>query len=159
MFPRMAAPVKRRSEASVSDKFRAAASGKLDPLPTAHHVFLGDARQMTHTTEPGSVHLVVTSPPYWTLKEYDAGAGDNQLGHFEGYEAFQDELAKVWQRCFDLLVPGGRMCVVVGDVCLSRKKAGRHSVIPLHTDISVRCPRLASTTSPRSSVQDRERDD
>jgi site-specific DNA-methyltransferase (adenine-specific) len=73
------------------------------------------------------------------LKEYDGGAGVDQLGHFEGYSAFQDELVKVWQRCYDLLVPGGRMCVVVGDVCLSRKKAGRHSVIPLHADISVRC--------------------
>ena len=64
------------------------------------------------------VHLVVTSPPYWTLKRYDGGAGLDQLGHFEEYEGFHDELDKVWTKCFDSLVPGGRLCVVVGDVCL-----------------------------------------
>jgi site-specific DNA-methyltransferase (adenine-specific) len=135
----MSSQAKRGREASVSDKFQAAAAGNLGPLPTEHFVFHGDAREMSQTPSPASVHLVVTSPPYWTLKEYDGGAGDSQMGHFEGYERFQDELTKVWERCFEALVPGGRMCVVVGDVCLSRKKAGRHSVIPLHADISVRC--------------------
>jgi site-specific DNA-methyltransferase (adenine-specific) len=94
---------------------------------------------MAELTELSSVHLVVTSPPYWTLKEYAGSAGAAQLGHLRDYEAFQGELVRVWQRCFDLLVPGGRMCVVVGDVCLPRKKAGRHLVVPLHADISVTC--------------------
>lgn len=83
------------------------------------------------------VHLVVTSPPYWNLKQYPLQDGV-QLGNLGDYGRFVAELTAVWKRCFQLLVPGGRLCVVVGDVCLSRKKVGRHSVVPLHTDI-VRC--------------------
>ena len=88
------------------------------------------------------MQLVVTSPPYWTLKRYDGGAGSDQLGHFEEYEGFHDELDRVWKKCFDSLVPGGRLCVVVGDVCLPRRKGGRHLVMPLHADITIRCRRI-----------------
>lgn len=83
-------------------------------------------------------HLVITSPPYWNLKEYPDQDGA-QLGNLGDYQRFLKELTLVWERCFQLLVPGGRLCVVVGDVCLSRKKAGRHSVVPLHADISRSC--------------------
>ena len=137
--------MKRATEPTVQDKFRAKeAAFALNPeiLKTKHSVVLGDAREMRALSEPESVHLVVTSPPYWTLKEYDGAAGDDQLGHVADYEAFQNELAKVWKRCFDLLVPGGRLCVVVGDVCLPRRKQGRHLVVPLHADISVHCRRI-----------------
>lgn len=87
--------------------------------------------------EDASVHLVVTSPPYWTLKDYPTH--EDQLGSIEDYKAFHEELNGVWKECFRLLVPGGRLCVVVGDVCLSRKRAGRHRVVPLHADITVNC--------------------
>ncbi|MGE5577243.1 MAG: DNA methyltransferase [Syntrophothermus sp.] len=66
-----------------------------------------------------SVHLVITSPPYWTLKEYPAR--DGQLGLVEDYEVFLEELDKVWQHVFRVLAPGGRLVVVVGDVCLPRR--------------------------------------
>jgi len=84
------------------------------------------------------VHLVVTSPPYWNLKEYPR-LTDGQLGNLTEYEEFRAELRRAWTRCFQLLVPGGRLCIVVGDVCLSRRKAGRHSVLPLHADIARDC--------------------
>jgi DNA modification methylase len=83
---------------------------------------------------------VVTSPPYWTLKEYSPH--DEQLGAIEDYEKFLNELDKVWAECARVLVPGGRICCVVGDVCIPRKKAGRHHVIPLHADIMVRSRKL-----------------
>lgn len=134
----MTALPKSGSELTVEEKFRAAAS-RIDDTPTVHHVYLGDAREMAELKSPESVQLVVTSPPYWTLKEYDGEAGEDQLGHVAGYEAFHDELDRVWRRCWTLLVPGGRVCVVVGDVCLPRRKVGRHLVMPLHADISVRC--------------------
>jgi site-specific DNA-methyltransferase (adenine-specific) len=98
-----------------------------------------DAREMGWIPDE-SVHLVVTSPPYWTLKEYPANK--NQLGLVADYESFHDELEKVWRHCLRVLVPGGRLVCVVGDVCLSRKRHGRHMVMPLHADIVVRCRRL-----------------
>jgi modification methylase len=106
-------------------------------IPTTHHLFLGDAREMSELGD-GSVHLVVTSPPYWTLKEYRDS--DGQLGHVENYDDFLGELDKVWNECFRVLVPGGRLICVVGDVCLSRREnGGRHTVVPLHASIQEQC--------------------
>jgi modification methylase len=132
----------KNTERTIEEKFRAKAIlSATNPalLSTHHRVLLGDAREMSELDVPESLHLVVTSPPYWTLKDYDGGAGEDQLGHLANYEAFQLQLRRVWQRCFDLLVPGGRLCIVVGDVCLPRKKVGRHLVVPLHADITVHC--------------------
>ncbi len=102
---------------------------------TSHRLHQGDARDLSWLPD-GSVHLVVTSPPYWTLKEYEDHA--LQMGAIEDYQAFLSELDKVWAECFRVLAPGGRVCCVVGDVCVPRKKAGRHYVMPLHADIQVR---------------------
>ncbi len=108
----------------------------LAALPTHHRLILGDARAVD--IERGSVHLVVTSPPYWTLKEYPDT--DGQLGRMAEYDEFLAELRAVWERCFDALVPGGRLVCVVGDVCLSRRRnSGRHTVIPLHAGIQEQC--------------------
>jgi site-specific DNA-methyltransferase (adenine-specific) len=102
---------------------------------TVHRLVQGDARQLPFVADE-SVHLIVTSPPYWTLKEYPEHK--DQLGGIEEYERFLDELDKVWAECNRVLAPGGRICCVVGDVCVPRKKAGRHYVVPLHADIMVR---------------------
>jgi len=99
----------------------------------------GDARELDWIADE-STHLVLTSPPYWTLKEYPAHKG--QLGLVADYEAFHDELDKVWRHCFRVLVPGGRLVCVVGDVCLSRRRHGRHSVMPMHADIVVRARKI-----------------
>lgn len=108
-------------------------------IQTQHRLVCGDARDLSFIPDQ-SVHLVVTSPPYWTLKEYRDHP--DQLGHVEDYEEFLAELKKVWQHCYRVLVPGGRLVCVVGDVCLSRKENGRHLVMPLHADITVACRKL-----------------
>ena len=108
-------------------------------LATTHRLIQGDARSMPYI-ENESVHLVVTSPPYWTLKKYNENP--NQLGHVSDYERFLEELAQVWKEMYRVLVPGGRLVCVVGDVCLSRRKYGRHVVVPLHSDISVTCRKI-----------------
>lgn len=105
-----------------------------------HRLHLGDARDLSWIGDQ-SVHLVVTSPPYWTLKEYAAGNQD-QMGHFEDYEHFLNELDRVWSECARVLVGGGRICCVVGDVCIPRKRGGRHHLVPLHADIQVRARKL-----------------
>jgi site-specific DNA-methyltransferase (adenine-specific) len=102
---------------------------------TTHRLHLGDARDLSWLPAQ-SVHLVVTSPPYWTLKRY--AVHEQQMGQIESYVAFLAELDKAWAECARVLAPGGRICCVVGDVCLPRKKAGRHLVMPLHADIQVR---------------------
>jgi len=120
-------------------KHLAAINEAVQNVPTWHELFLADARTMR--LAPGSIHLVLTSPPYWTLKEYRDTEG--QLGHVADYAAFLHELDKVWRRCYDALVPGGRLICVVGDVCLSRRKnQGRHTVVPLHASIQEHCRKI-----------------
>lgn len=106
---------------------------------TSYTIRQGDAREMDWLPD-SSIHLVVTSPPYWTLKKYPENI--QQLGHIVDYEQFHDELDRVWQHCFRVLVPGGRLVCVVGDVCLSRRRNGRHVVMPMHADIVVRARRI-----------------
>lgn len=109
----------------------------LPTLPTRHEMRRADARELGFLL-PESVHLVLTSPPYWTLKEYNQSEG--QLGSVDDYDDFLRELDRVWVHCFRALVPGGRLICVVGDVCLSRRKnGGRHTVVPLHASIQEHC--------------------
>jgi len=107
--------------------------------PTTHRLIQGDARHIPFIKDE-SVHLIVTSPPYWTLKKYNENP--NQLGHVADYEQFLGELSKVWIEMYRILVPGGRLVCVVGDVCLSRRAYGRHVVVPLHSDIAVICRKI-----------------
>ena len=109
-------------------------------VPTSHRLYLGDSRDLSEL-ESDSVHLVLTSPPYWTLKQYPDSSG--QLGSIVDYERFVCELDRVWSECFRVLTPGGRLVCVVGDVLLSRRRNnGRHVVVPLHASIQTRCRAL-----------------
>ena len=124
-------------------KRTAAIEAAIGQVPTNHTLYNADARKMTFLA-PESVHLVVTSPPYWTLKEYKHTEG--QLGYVADYESFLAELDAVWRGCYKALVPGGRLVCVVGDVCLSRRKnAGVHSVVHLHASIQEHCRTLGYT--------------
>ena len=118
-------------------KLTALIEGQLSQIPTTHDLYRRDSRAIDFLL-PNSLHLVVTSPPYWTLKDYNRSEG--QMGFIEDYESFLTELDRVWQACYDALVPGGRVVCVVGDVCLSRRKNfGEHVVVPLHASIQEHC--------------------
>ena len=118
-------------------KLTALIDAVLRNVPTTHDLHCQDARDLS-MVKAETVHLVVTSPPYWTLKEYRRTKG--QLGFVADYEEFLGELDKIWKQCFRALVPGGRLICVVGDVCLSRRKnGGRHTVVPLHSSIQEHC--------------------
>jgi site-specific DNA-methyltransferase (adenine-specific) len=106
---------------------------------TKHILVNGDARNLSFIDDL-SVHLVITSPPYWNLKKYRENP--DQLGNLQDYYTFVDELSKVWKECYRVLVPGGRLVCIVGDVCKSRRKFGRHLVVPLHADIIVNCKKI-----------------
>src|SRR6266699_2981954 len=104
---------------------------------TRHQMILGDARDLSFIPDE-SVHLVVTSPPYFNLKPYASYAGGRQLGRIDDYESFLNELDRVWRECERVLVPGGRICCVIGDILIPRRADGRHRVLPLPSDIQVR---------------------
>lgn len=116
-----------------------AIEGLTPRLRTTHTIHHGDARRMKGVPAE-SVHLVVTSPPYWNLKTYEAASA--QLGAVEDYEEFLRQIDRVWKEVFRVLVPGGRLVVVVGDVLLSRRAYGRHVVFPLHASIQEHCRRI-----------------
>lgn len=113
--------------------------GKSTVQITRHLVREGDARNLSFV-DSGSVHLVCTSPPYGALKTYPDHP--SQLGNIVSYEDFLDELDAVWAECLRILVPGGRVACVVGDICISRRQGGRHYVLPLSADLQVRARRL-----------------
>jgi DNA modification methylase len=108
-------------------------------LPSEHELYQSDSRDLSFIDDE-SLHLVVTSPPYFNIKDYENGTGgEDQLGDIDAYEHFNDQIDQVWKECYDKLVPGGRMVVVVGDVLRSRSEHGRHRVIPLHATIQEHC--------------------
>ncbi|MBC8527818.1 MAG: site-specific DNA-methyltransferase, partial [Candidatus Cloacimonetes bacterium] len=102
-------------------------------MKTRHICILGDSRRMDEVKN-SSVHLVVTSPPYWQLKDY--GIAD-QIGFNDSYEEYINNLNLVWKECFRVLNPGCRMLVNIGDQfaravyygrsLVSRYKSHRHS--------------------------------
>ena len=112
---------------------------KSNKQKTYQRLINGDARDLSFLSDE-SIHLVVTSPPYWNLKRYNENP--DQLGHVNDYESFLSELEKVWREAFRVIVPGGRLVCVVGDVCVSRRRFGRHLVFPLHSDICVLCRKI-----------------
>ena len=91
----------------------------------------GDARTAeAHRDAP--VHLVITSPPYWSIKDYGT---QGQVGMGSTYEAYLSDLNRVWTHCYQRLLPGCRMCINVGDQFLRAKVHGRYRVLPIRTDI------------------------
>jgi len=101
----------------------------------AHRIILADARRMPELAD-GSVHLVVTSPPYWQLKDY---AVDGQIGFHEDYPEYIASLNQVWAECARVLHPGCRLCINVGDQFARSKHYGRYKVIPIRTEIIAFC--------------------
>ncbi len=83
-----------------------------------------------------SIHLVVTSPPYWQLKDY--GPTD-QIGYHDTYEAYINHLNLVWQECYRVLRPGCRLCVNIGDQFARAAYYGRYKIIPIRTEIIKFC--------------------
>ncbi len=110
-----------------------------EDIETTHLLYRADSRDLSFIEDEG-VHLVVTSPPYWNIKDYNET--EDQLGHIDDYERFHSELKKVWEECYRVLVPGGRLVCVVGDACKSRREYGRHVVFPNHADIQVNCRKV-----------------
>ncbi|OGA48649.1 MAG: hypothetical protein A3G24_25525 [Betaproteobacteria bacterium RIFCSPLOWO2_12_FULL_62_13] len=106
---------------------------------TRHEVYEADARFLWFIPTE-SVHLVCSSPPYGALIKYPDHPG--QLGNVASYDKFLEQMEAVLAESMRMLVPGGRVAYVVGDVCISRKAGGRHHVLPLSADLQVRARKV-----------------
>jgi len=104
-------------------------------LKTSHKIINGDSRQMNLLPDK-SVHLVITSPPYWQLKDYGS---DEQIGFNESYESYINNLNLVWKECHRVLHPGCRFCINIGDQFARSVYYGRYKVIPIRTEIIKFC--------------------
>ena len=102
---------------------------------TLHKIINGDSRKMDEVKDK-SVHLIVTSPPYWQLKDYGT---ENQIGFHDDYETYINHLNLTWQECFRVLHDGCRMCINIGDQFARSTYYGRYKIIPIHTEIIKFC--------------------
>lgn len=98
---------------------------------TTHTIINGDSRRLS-TIADNSVHLIVTSPPYWQLKDYGS---DDQIGFNDSYEAYINNLNLVWKECIRVLHDGCRLCINIGDQFARAVYYGRYKVIPIHAEI------------------------
>jgi site-specific DNA-methyltransferase (adenine-specific) len=104
-------------------------------MKTIHKIITGDCRQMNLIPDE-SVHLVITSPPYWQLKDYGTS---NQIGYHESYESYINNLNLAWKECHRVLYPGCRLCINIGDQFARSVYYGRYKVIPIRTEITKFC--------------------
>ncbi len=102
---------------------------------TKHKIVNGDSRQMNEIADK-SVHLIVTSPPYWQLKDYGT---ENQIGFHDDYETYINHLNLTWQECFRVLHDGCRLCINIGDQFARSTYYGRYKIIPIHSEIIKFC--------------------
>ncbi len=102
---------------------------------TTHTIINGDSRQMSELKDK-SVHLIVTSPPYWQLKDYGT---ENQIGFHDDYETYINHLNLTWKECFRVLHEGCRLCINIGDQFARSIYYGRYKIIPIHTEIIKFC--------------------
>jgi site-specific DNA-methyltransferase (adenine-specific) len=102
---------------------------------TKHTIIIGDSRNLD-TVDNNSIHLIVTSPPYWQLKDYGNG---NQIGFNDSYESYINNLNLVWNESYRILDNGCRLCINIGDQFARSVYYGRYKVIPIRTEIIKFC--------------------
>lgn len=108
---------------------------KRNEIRTKHTVVRGDSRQMKELSNE-SVHLIVTSPPYWQLKDYGT---ETQIGFHHTYEEYINNLNLVWNECYRVLHDGCRLCINIGDQFARSVYYGRYKIIPIRTEIVKFC--------------------
>lgn len=96
-----------------------------------HKYVVGDCREMKRIPND-SVHLIVTSPPYWQLKDYGV---DSQIGFGQTYEDYINSLNMVWLECYRVLKSGSRLCINIGDQFARTAYYGRYKIVPIHSEI------------------------
>jgi site-specific DNA-methyltransferase (adenine-specific) len=104
-------------------------------MKTVHKIVIGDSRRMKEIPNE-AVHLIITSPPYWQLKDYGNG---KQIGFNDTYEEYINNLNVVWNECHRILHAGCRLCINIGDQFARSVYYGRYKIIPIRTEIIKFC--------------------
>jgi len=104
-------------------------------MKTLHKIIIGDSRQMKEVPDE-LVHLIITSPPYWQLKDY---GNRKQIGFNDSYEEYINNLNLVWNDAYRVLHKGCRLCINIGDQFARSVYYGRYKVIPIRTEIIKFC--------------------
>src|SRR3989344_976720 len=104
-------------------------------MATNHKIIIGDSRNMAEIQDE-SVQLIVTSPPYWPIKDY---GNKNQIGFNDTYEEYINNLNQVWFECYRVLDPGCRLSINIGDQFARAVTYGRYKIIPIRTEIIKFC--------------------
>ena len=98
-------------------------------------IIIGDSRKMEEV-EDNSVDLVVTSPPYWHIKDYGV---EGQVGYGQSLHEYLKDLYRVWKECYRVIKPGRRFCLNIGDQFARSIIYGRYKIIPLHAEFIAQC--------------------
>ncbi len=101
---------------------------KRQSLNSTHPIYFKDSRVMKEVAD-SSVHLVVTSPPYWSIKDY---GNPRQIGYRDSLTTYMHKLGKVWSECIRALAPGCRLCINIGDQYLRADGKTPYQIVPLH---------------------------
>jgi modification methylase len=104
----------------------------MNDVKASQTLVIGDAASTLKTLPEASVQLVVTSPPYWSIKDY---GHPNQIGHRDSYEEYLQRLAAVWSECARVLEPGCKIAINIGDQFLRARDHGTYRIQPIHADI------------------------
>lgn len=107
-------------------------------MKTYTKIIIGDSRKMLEI-EDSSVDLIITSPPYWHIKDYGVSG---QIGYGQSLHEYLKDLYRVWKECFRVLKSGRRLCINIGDQFARSIIYGRYKVIPLHAEIIAQCESL-----------------
>ncbi len=104
-------------------------------MKTKHKIIIGDSRNMSEIDNE-SINLIITSPPYWQIKDY---GNQNQIGFNDNYKVYVEKLNEVWRESYRVIEPGCRLCINIGDQFARALTYGRYKIIPIRTEIINYC--------------------